>query len=153
MHLGRHLSRSVDSVGLCPNIPILKTPQIVCSYECGMEYKGLMRVCHTSKSVQAPTHVMSLIISDNWNIGQWLHVSFHTTMSLYILSSRICLHSCTTSWTAWDFQVPLLFMLVNIVFSSCQDLTYVYHRISSHYQHEIHWLVLDHCDLQITICD
>ena len=69
MHLGRHLSRSVDSVGSCPNVPILKTPRIVCGYECGMEYKGLTRVCHTSKSVQALTHVMSLIISDNRTLG------------------------------------------------------------------------------------
>jgi len=46
MRLGRHLSRSIvaiDSVGLCPDVPILKTPRIVCGYECEMEYKGLTK--------------------------------------------------------------------------------------------------------------
>ena len=69
MHLGQRLSRSVDSVGLCPNIPILKTPQIVCSYECEMEYKGLMRVCHT--------------------IGKRV-MSWHCNACLYIVNQDLC---------------------------------------------------------------
>ena len=68
MHLGQCLSRSVNSVGLCPKIPILKTPRIVCGYEYGMEYKGLMRVCLSYIEVSSSSDTCDIV--DNWNVGQ-----------------------------------------------------------------------------------